>query len=65
MIIIATAAREVGVWDKVLMSLTEQHREKAGRHPQPGYGIIDSQSVKTQYVSEARGIDGGKKNQRS
>ena len=27
----------------------------------PGYAIIDSQSVKTIYVSEDRGIDGGKK----
>ncbi len=26
----------------------------------PSYCIIDSQSAKTQYVSEARGIDGGK-----
>ena len=29
--------------------------------PLPSYGIIDAQSVKTQYASEERGIDGGKK----
>ena len=27
----------------------------------PSYGIIDAQSVKTQYAREERGIDGGKK----
>jgi len=35
--------------------------KKNGRAPCPRYGIIDSQSVKTQYDSEERGIDGGKK----
>jgi len=33
----------------------------AGRNASPSYGIIDSQSVKTIYASEDRGIDGGKK----
>ncbi|CAB1241448.1 protein of unknown function [Ruminococcaceae bacterium BL-6] len=36
-------------------------REDAGRKPEPSYGIIDSQSVKTVAASEQRGIDGGKK----
>jgi putative transposase len=36
-------------------------REDAGRNPTPSYAIIDSQSVKTVYASEERGIDGGKK----
>lgn len=35
--------------------------KKNGRASRPSYGIIDSQSVKTQYDSEERGIDGGKK----
>lgn len=35
--------------------------KKNDRSPCPRYGIIDSQSVKTQYDSEERGIDGGKK----
>lgn len=35
-------------------------RKKQGREPQPSYGIIDLQSAKTLYVSEARGIDGGR-----
>ncbi|MGZ8248715.1 MAG: transposase [Methylomagnum sp.] len=35
--------------------------KKKGRAAQPSYGIIDSQSVKTQYGSEDRGIDGGKR----
>ena len=33
---------------------------KAGRSEWASYGIIDSQSVKTIYASEERGIDGGK-----
>jgi putative transposase len=34
--------------------------KKKQRNVRPSYGIIDSQSVKTQYASEERGIDGGK-----
>lgn len=49
-----------GVWEKCLDRLTVYPRQKAGRG-QPSYGIIDAQSVKTQYASEERGIDGGKK----
>lgn len=50
-----------GVWERALDHLTRIHREKRQRSPSPSYGIIDSQSVKTQYASEARGVDGGKK----
>ena len=35
--------------------------KKKQRTQQPSYGIIDAQSAKTQYDSEERGIDGGKK----
>src|SRR5512135_504289 len=35
--------------------------EKKGRTESPSYGIIDSQSVKTQYASDDRGFDGHKK----
>ena len=35
--------------------------EKKDRTESPSYGIIDSQSVKIQYASEAKGIDGNKK----
>ena len=52
-----------GVWQKVLDALTALHRRKVGRNEKPSYGIIDSQSTKTQYFSEERGFDGGKKNQ--
>lgn len=54
-----------GTWEKVLDFLNKEHRKIDGRNPRPSYGIIDSQSVKTQYASENRGFDGGKKNQRS
>lgn len=53
-----------GVWQKVSDDLTQMHRRKLGRNEKPSYGIIDSQSVKTQYACEDRGYDGGKKNQR-
>jgi putative transposase len=50
-----------GVWEKCLDKLTVLRRQKTGRCAVPGYGILDAQSVKTQYASEERGIDGGKK----
>jgi len=53
-----------GVWKTVLEHLNELHRRKLGRNEKPSYGIIDSQSAKTQYASEDRGYDGGKKNKR-
>jgi len=50
-----------GIWEKCLDRLTALSRQQAGRSALPSYGIIDAQSVKTQYASEERGIDGGKK----
>ncbi len=50
-----------GVWEAMLKSLNGRCRKEAGRNPGPSYGIIDSQSAKTQYNSEERGIDGNKK----
>ena len=50
------------LWDKILRSLVEETRIRAGRNPSPTYGIVDSQSVKTVYGSQFIGIDGGKKN---
>ena len=52
---------EQGIWEDVLDILNQKNRLKQGRKAQPSYGIIDSQSVKTQYNSDERGIDGGKK----
>lgn len=50
-----------GVWEKALDAINTRHRQKEGRNDDPSYGIIDSQSVKTQLDSEERGFDGGKK----
>lgn len=54
-----------GVWEKVLGLLNKQGRVLQGRNLNPSFGIIDSQSVKTQYNSDERGIDGGKKGEGS
>jgi putative transposase len=50
-----------GVWELVLDQLNRKARSKVGKSNSPSYGIIDAQSVKTQYASDERGIDGGKK----
>jgi putative transposase len=54
-----------GVWEKILEHLNELARKKQDRKAVPSYAIVDSQSVKTQYASEDRGFDGGKKSKRS
>lgn len=51
-----------GIWEQVLDCLNRQDRLRTGRNAYPSYAILDSQSSKTQYNSDDRGIDGGKKN---
>jgi putative transposase len=50
-----------GVWEKALDEVNRWHRQPEARKPTPSYGIIEAQSLKTQYSSEDRGVDGGKK----
>jgi len=50
-----------GLWEKIMDALVKKTRKKAGRKVKPSYGVVDSQSVKTVYASDERGIDGGKK----
>ena len=54
-------ARKSGLWEKVLDAIVQRTRVETGKNPTPSYGLVDSQSVKTAYASEERGIDGGKK----
>ena len=54
-------AKLSGLLETILRDLVEKTRVNAGRNPEPSYGVIDSQSVKTASASEQRGIDGGKK----
>ena len=56
-------ARKTGLWEKVQEAMVRKARVLKERNESPSYGIIDSQSVKTVYASQERGIDGGKKNQ--
>ena len=56
-------AKESGLWEKLCALLVERSRIDTGRRPESTYGIIDSQSTKTQYNAENRGID-GEKNER-
>src|SRR5512147_3314386 len=42
-------------------SIEPNSSKKKGRTASPSYGIIDSQSIKTQYASHDRGFDGHKK----
>lgn len=50
-----------GAWEKILDEINRRHRVQQGRHPDPSYVIIDSQSVKTVSGGDQRGFDGGKK----
>jgi putative transposase len=50
-----------GTWEKAMQFVVGETRKRAGRNESPSYGLIDSQSVKTIYASDERGIDGGKK----
>ena len=58
-------AVQKGIWEKVMDKLVKKVRVDAGRKAEPSYGLIDSQSTKTTNKNENRGIDGGKKSQRS
>ena len=49
-------------WNMGSMDILNQKDQlKQGRQATPSYGIIDSQSTKTQYNSDEKGIDGREK----
>jgi putative transposase len=58
-------ARLSGLWELIMDGLVQATRTKAGRKASPSYTLIDSQSAKTVSASEERGIDGGKKSNRT
>ena len=50
-----------GTWEAALDEINGIFREKKKRSSGPTFGIVDAQSVKTQFASEEIGFDGGKK----
>ncbi len=58
-------AKDKGIWEKMMQDVVSRSRLKMGRKADPSYSLIDSQSVKTTDKAQERGIDGGKKGQRS
>lgn len=50
-----------GAWGKILEKTNRAVREEEGRKEHPTFGLVDSQSTKTIYKGEERGIDGNKK----
>lgn len=58
-------AKRSNIWEKIMKALVEKSRINMSRSANPSYSLIDSQSVKTTDKATDRGIDGGKKNQRS
>jgi putative transposase len=53
--------KRFGVWNKLLEATNRLVREQEGRALSPSFGLIDSQSTKTIYKGEERGVDGNKK----
>ena len=54
-------AKQKGTWEKIMQFLVKETRIKSDRTAEPHYALIDSQSVKTEYRSDKKGYDGGKK----
>jgi putative transposase len=58
-------AKDKGIWEKIMDSLVKRSRVAMGKQSKPSYSLIDPQSVKTTYAAKERGIDGGKKSERT
>jgi putative transposase len=58
-------AKDKEIWANMMQDLVKKSRVRMGRHPDPSFSLIDSQSVKTTDKAHERGIDGGKKSKRS
>jgi putative transposase len=54
-----------GTWDQIHDALRTKVRQAVGKKPKPTAAILDSQSVKTTEQGGPRGLDAGKKSQRS
>ena len=55
------AWRRAGVWERLLDTLCQRVRRRAGKENEPTAAIIDSQSIKGSRTSGLRGYDAGKK----
>jgi len=50
-----------GVWQRMMVALNRQERQRQGRKPIPSAGSVDSQSIKAATQGTEKGYDGGKK----
>jgi len=60
-LLLRPAIMPAGRLGKILDEINRRHRVQPGRNPDPSYGIIDSQSVKTVSSGDQRGFDGEKR----
>lgn len=55
--------KEDGTWERIHNEVRNNIRKKLDINPDPTYGIMDSQSIKSSNLADSSGYDAAKKNQ--